>query len=737
MITKENVVDGLNPAQRSAVMTTDGPLLVLAGPGSGKTRVITHRIAYLLGTKGVPASQVLAVTFTNKAAREMVERLRLLVPGQSDALTVGTFHAVCARILRRDGTAIGVPPNFTIADDDDQVKIVRQALKDLDLDEKRNPPRAMLYRISSAKSKLISPDEFRLTADNYADEQVAVVYSAYQKLLDAAHLLDFDDILVRTVHLFRDSGPVLDRYQQRYRYILVDEFQDTNPTQYALIRLLGSRYRNVCVVGDEDQSIYSWRQADIRNILNFESDFPDAQAVVLDQNYRSTRTIIQAARSVIAPNTQRKDKRLFTENEVGERIVVFEAYDENDEANYVATQIERLVATGKAKLGDIAVMYRVNSQSRVVEKTFLRHRLPHKVVGMRFFERKEIRDLLAYLRLIQNPQDTASFERIINVPARQIGAKTVSDLRIWAGRLGVTAPEALHLIGEAESLGAPLALGPRAKSALGDFGRTIDTLRRFSTEIPVAALLDKTLQVTGYLAALQDGTPEADAREDNVRELIKVAEEFSGYGPESSLQAFLEDAALAADADEYDESADAATLITLHAAKGLEFGVVFLVGMEEGICPHSRALDTPDELEEERRLAYVGITRARRRLFLTFAGRRTTFGESSARVPSRFIKDIPKELLQGTSPALQDRRSSPPEPRFSAGTPYRSAPTGSTNQPVASPSLHPGDRVSHARFGEGVVVAVVTRGDDQEVTVAFPNQAPKRLLASIANLTAL
>ncbi|HEX5417946.1 MAG TPA: UvrD-helicase domain-containing protein, partial [Chloroflexota bacterium] len=650
--SNDSLLDRLNPAQRAAVTTTEGPLLVLAGPGSGKTRVITHRVAYLLDTKGVPASAILAVTFTNKAAREMKERLRALAPGQSEALTIGTFHAVCARILRRDGAAIGVAANFNIADDDDQVSVVKRCLKELNFDEKRNPPRALLHRISSAKSKLIGPDQFSLTADTYADEQISVVYGAYQKALEAANLLDFDDILVKVVELFRDTPPVLERYQQRYRYVLVDEFQDTNPTQYALVRLLGARYRNVCVVGDEDQSIYSWRQADIRNILNFESDFPDARAIILDQNYRSTRTIIQAARAVITPNTQRKEKRLFTENE---------------EANYVATQIERLVASGQAKLGDVAVMYRVNSQSRAVEKTFLRHRLPHKVVGMRFFERKEIRDLIAYLRLIHNPQDVASFDRIINVPARQIGAKTIADLRVWAGSLGVTAPEAIQLIGEADSFGVPCPLGTRAKTALIDFGKTIDTLRRFSKEVTVAKLLDKTLELTRYLEFLQDGTPDADAREDNIRELLRVADEFAGYDPEASLTAFLEDAALAADADEYDESADAATLITFHAAKGLEFGVVFLVGMEDGISPHSRSLDEPEQLEEERRLAYVAITRARRRLFMTYTTRRTQFGESTARIPSRFFKDLPKELLQGTSAAVQDRRPSsgwptPPSP---------------------------------------------------------------------------
>src|SRR5579884_2270905 len=413
--SNETILERLNPAQRDAVTTTRGPLLVLAGPGSGKTRVITHRIAYLLGPGGVPASAILAVTFTKKAAHEMVERLQTLVLGQSRHLLIGTFHSICSRILRQDGEAIGVARTFTIADEDDQERIVRRVIKDLNWDEKRNPPGAFLSRISAAKSHLIGPDEFRRAADSYADELAAVVYQHYQEELGKADLLDFDDLIMRTVHLFQERSDVLAKYQERYQHILVDEFQDTNLTQYALIRLLGQRYRNVCVVGDEDQSVYSWRQADIRNILNFENDFPDARVVVLEQNYRSTQTILWTAREIITPNRQRKDKRLFTENDRGERIFVFEGYDENEEAQYVATQIERLLASGTVHYRDVAVMYRTNSQSRVLEKTFLRHRLPHKVVGMRFYERKEVRDILAYLRLCYNPNDVTSLDRIINV----------------------------------------------------------------------------------------------------------------------------------------------------------------------------------------------------------------------------------------------------------------------------------------------------------------------------------
>lgn len=751
--TTDAILERLNPAQREAVISCEGPVLVLAGPGSGKTRVITHRIAYLLGPLNVPSHAILAVTFTKKAAREMIDRLNTMVPGSSGQVTIGTFHSICSRILRRDGEAIGISRNFTIADDDDQSRLVRHVLKDLNLDEKRNPPSAFLYRISAAKSQLIGPREFRQTADSYVDEQIALVYEHYQEALTSAHLLDFDDLIMQTVSLFRDAPSVLEQYQDRYRHILVDEFQDTNLAQYALVRLLGTRYRNVCVVGDEDQSVYSWRQADIRNILNFESDFSSARVIILEQNYRSTGTILQAAREVITPNTQRKDKRLFTENETGERIVVFEAYDENEEANYVATQIERLVASGTVRYHDVAVMYRTNSQSRVLEKTFLRHRLPHKVVGMRFYQRKEIRDVLAYLRLCHNPNDVASFERVVNVPPRQIGAKTLADLRIWAARSDLTVLEAIEALafGRATSVSCPL--GTRAQAALSTFGKTLATLQAASREMTVARLIEKLSSVTGYGEFLRDGTEEGEARMENLQELVTVAEEFSHYEPEASIAAFLEDAALAADADEYDQSSDAVTLITLHAAKGLEFGVVFIVGLEEGICPHSRSVDDPRQLEEERRLLYVGITRARRRLYLTYATRRTQYGEASTREPSRFFRDVPKDAVQGTARAVQVR-GRPTSNSLSSGRPSTSrGPTGaattsswrpgvpSTPPPKAAPaepspsvSFKAGDRVRHAKFGDGVIVSVAERGGDQEVSVAFPNLPIKRLLASYANL---
>ncbi|MGH2461514.1 MAG: ATP-dependent helicase [Chloroflexota bacterium] len=754
------ILQRLNPAQLKAVTTVDGPVLVLAGPGSGKTRVITHRIAYLLDQCAVPASAVLAVTFTNKAAREMVERVRQLVPDRAGQLTIGTFHAICARFLRRDGSAIGVPPNFTIADEDDQASLVKRVLKDLNWDEKRNPPRALLSRISAAKSLLIGPREFALSVADYADEQVATVYGHYQEALDAASLLDFDDLLVKTVTLFNESAPTLRRYQERYLHVLVDEFQDTNVAQYAIVRQLGSGHNNTCVVGDEDQSVYSWRHADIRNILNFERDFPGTQVIVLEQNYRSTGTILQAARKMIAPNRQRKDKHLFTENDAGERIVVFEAYDENEEANYVASQVERLAATQGIHLGNVAVMYRTNAQSRVFEKTFLRHRLPHKVVGMRFYERKEIRDVLAYLRLCYNPSDVTSLDRVINVPPRQIGSKSLSDLRLWAARLGVSVTDAIQILARGQEVSVPCPIAIRAQSALTEFGRTMASLSQASEDLEVARLLDRVLERTGYAAFLKDGSEDGQTRLDNVRELMTVAEEFSHYGPAESLAAFLEDVALAADADEYDESSDAVTLITLHAAKGLEFDVVFLAGLEEGICPHSRSVEDEHQLEEERRLLYVGITRARRRLFLTYAARRAQFGESGARQPSRFFKDLPKELVQGTARAVQERSQTlvrpstavlrPANGRGALDQPGSTSPgwgdrrspvlaraVDSSPTPVSSPRFRPGDRVAHARFGEGVVVSAEQRGDDQELTVAFPDLPVKRLLASYANLKLL
>ncbi len=740
--TSEQILNRLNPHQRDAVVYDGGPLLVLAGPGSGKTRVITHRIAHMIGPRGIHPTSIMAVTFTNKAAREMVERLRVLAPGEQEMLTVGTFHAICARILRRDGSSIGIPRSFNIADTDDQESIVKRVLKSLDLDEKRYPARAFLHRISAAKSQLISPEAFSLSAENYGDEQAAVVYRHYQEALTAANLLDFDDLLSKTVDLFREDPRVLERYQDRYRHLLVDEFQDTNLVQYALVRQLGSRGRDVCVVGDEDQSVYSWRQADIRNILNFEADFTDSRTIILEQNYRSTRTILEAARAVIAANRQRKDKRLFTENDSGERIVVFEAYDENEEVNFVATQVERLVASGAARLGDIAVMYRVNSQSRVAEKTFLRRRIPHKVVGMRFFQRKEIKDLLGYIRLVHNQQDVASFDRIVNVPPRQIGAKTLSDLRVWATKLGVTPPEAALYLTQEQATRVPCPLGPRPRAALAEFGRVILDLSVAADERTVDHLLEAVIERTGYLDSLRDGTQEGDTREENVRELIQVAKEFAGTEPRASLEAFLEDAALAADADEYDASAEAVTLITLHAAKGLEFGTVFILGMEEGMCPHSRSVDDPSQLEEERRLLYVGITRARRRLYLTYAARRSQFGESAGRVPSRYFKDLPRELLQGTASAIQGKRRDWTEGpskdhRPSMQSDRRNEPVVLRPLPVPSADIRPGQRVAHSTFGEGVVVAVQARADDQEVTVAFPNSPVKKLLQSYAKLKVL
>ena len=753
------ILQRLNPDQLKAVTTVDGPVLVLAGPGSGKTRVITHRIAYLLGECDVPASAILAVTFTNKAAREMIERVRQLVPDRAGQLTIGTFHSICARFLRRDGAAIGVPPNFTIADEDDQSSLIKRVLKNLNWDEKRNPPRALLSRISAAKSLLIGPREFALSVADYADEQVATVYGRYQEELDAANLLDFDDLLVKTVTLFNESPSVSRRYQDRFVHVLVDEFQDTNVAQYAIVRQLGAGHNNTCVVGDEDQSVYSWRHADIRNILNFERDFPGTRVIILEQNYRSTGTILQAARKMISPNRQRKDKNLFTENEAGERIVVFEAYDENEEANYVASQVERLVATQGVRLRDVAIMYRTNAQSRVFEKTFLRHRLPHKVVGMRFYERKEIRDVLAYLRLCYNPNDVTSLDRVINVPPRQIGSKSLGDLRLWADRLGVSVTDAIQILARGQDVSVPCPLASRAQSALAEFGRTLASLSKASEDLVVARLLDRMLERTGYAEFLKDGSEEGQARLDNVRELLTVAEEFSHYEPGESLAAFLEDVALAADADEYDESSDAATLITLHAAKGLEFNVVFIGGLEEGICPHSRSVEDEHQLEEERRLLYVGITRARRRLFLTYAARRSQFGESGVRQPSRFFKDLPKDLVQGTARAVQERGQTWSRPstavlRPSMGhgsldrglyvrgaadrAPVPAPPAhGLSSVPSSSATFHPGDRVVHPRFGEGVVVSAERRGDDQELTVAFPDLPIKRLLASYANLRAL
>ncbi|HLZ25290.1 MAG TPA: UvrD-helicase domain-containing protein [Ktedonobacterales bacterium] len=774
----EDLLQGLNPPQRQAVTTTEGPLLVLAGPGSGKTRVITHRIAYILRERRVTPWSVLAVTFTNKAAREMKERLETLVGPPARDLAVGTFHAICSRILRREAAraGLGLTDRFAIYDDADQLSLVKQTLREMNLDEKQFKPSTIHAIISRAKNDLLSPAQFAEQVNKYYEEVAARVYKRYEELLRTNNAADFDDLILLTYQLWRKHPDVLKSYQDRYRYIHVDEFQDTNKAQYELVRLLGAGtpdtpgHMNVCAVADDDQSIYSWRGANPRVLLQFEQDFPDTKVVLLEQNYRSTQVILDAATQVVRQNRLRKDKSLWTDKSGGEKILVHEAYNEEEEATFVVDTIRQLVARGEFSLREFAVMYRTNAQSRALEEQFIRSGMKYVVVGSKkFYERKEIKDILAYLRLIANPLDTISLQRIINVPNRKIGPKTLAEFTSWAQTQRLAPLEALEHIEEQPTLSTG------SKRALGVFSALMRDLQRAATEESLPRLIDRLLERSGYAADLRDGTDEGDERWNNVLELRRVAEDFSEIEPETALALFLENVALVAGADTtqagengplVSEERDAVTLITLHAAKGLEYPVVFIVGMEEGVLPHSRSLESEQELEEERRLAYVGITRAMRRLYLTRAFRRSFFGGNSMfQVASRFLDEIPAPLVNatrqrgrsaGAEVATPSRRSSggglwdsspsPSRPYTPRGVP---APATSTTRPplptrpsvAAEPAstagsgpLKPGDRVMHRLFGEGTVLHLVEERGATSADVLFKQAGKKTLDLSFANL---
>ena len=711
-----DILEGLNPAQREAVEAIDGPLLILAGPGSGKTRVIAHRVAYLVKVWEVRPYQIMAVTFTNKAAREMKERLHGLLGAAVDELAVGTFHAICAKILRRDGSAIGIDSNFVIYDDDDQLSLVKRVLQELDIDPKRSPPRVFLSAISSAKSRLISPKEY--AKSNYFEEVAGRVYQRYQEMLDASKALDFDDLLMKAVELFQQKPDVLAKYQKRYHYVLVDEFQDTNTVQYALAKQLAGKHRNICVVGDPDQSIYSWRSADLRNILSFEKDYPDAKVVYLEQNYRSTKTILEVAHSVISVNRQRKEKGLWTENEEGVPIVIAETYNEQEEAQFVAGEVDKLVSRKLFNAGDIAIMYRTNAQSRAVEEAFIRYGMPYRLVGgTRFYERREVKDVIAYFRLIHNPYDSVSLSRMINVPPRGIGSRTTDQLDQMAREKSIPVYDVLQTVADDKS---EQSLNSRTARALTVFLDMLNEMVNASQKLNVVKLFDLVVARTGYKEYIYEN-PDGEDRWENVLELRTVAGDYQQLPPKEGLAALLENIALVADADSYNEKINAVTLITLHAAKGLEFPVVFIIGLEEGLLPHRKSLDDPGQMEEERRLCYVGITRAKKRVYLVRAFRRSSMGVTSVNLPSRFLTDIPSHL----------RKSS----RGDADK-LNPATKRSTQQAKAEKSpLSTGDHVVHARWGEGIVVNCVSIGSDQQVTIAFKGDTGiKRLLLSLAPL---
>ncbi len=727
-----DLLHGLNPQQQRAVEAPDGPVLVLAGPGSGKTRVLTHRVAYLVEHRKIAPRNILAVTFTNKAAREMRERLeKILGVARAGELTLGTFHAICARWLRRDGPEIGLGRDFVIYDEDDQQQLIKRALQELNIDDKKYKPSAVLNAISNAKNELIAPDQYQ--PPSYWHEMVRRVYPVYQELLRNSNGLDFDDLLMEVVRLFDQCPSVLARYQDRYQHILVDEFQDTNTAQYTLLRQLSSRIHNLFCVGDEDQSIYKWRGADYRNINRFREHHPRLTEIVLEQNYRSTQTILDAARGVIDRNAHRTRKNLFTDRSGGASIMVYEAYNQDDEAQYVVDTIQQTIKAHQYQLADFAVFYRTNAQSRAIEDAFVRSGMPYRLVGgTRFYARREIKDVLAYLRLVHNPHDTVSLLRVINVPSRGIGAKT---LEAWDAAARQRNQTPYQLISELGSKDAPNLPGLTAKSrqALLAFAqmidRWIDSKQRGDN---VAALIDLILKDSGYRAYIDDGTDEGKDRLDNVKELRNVASDYTRAVGDDPLAEFLEDVALVADVDSLKDQADAPVLMTLHSAKGLEFPMVFITGMEEGLLPHSRSLEDPDEMAEERRLCYVGITRAKDRVILTYAFRRTMWGSNDVSKPSRFLDDIPKNLISGMNSFAGIK---PKEAAARRASTWDTQPTPSPA--TRAPSFRAGQRVKHATFGEGIVIESRLDRNDEEVTIAFKKAGIKRLLASFANLQKL
>jgi DNA helicase II / ATP-dependent DNA helicase PcrA len=726
-----DILAGLNPAQKEAVEAINGPVLILAGPGSGKTRVITHRVAYLIRTTGISPHRIMAVTFTNKAAREMVERLKQLI-GETAVgnLTIGTFHAICARILRQDGRAIGIDPRFVIYDDDDQMGLVKQSTLEAGLDPKQFVPRAIASAISAAKSHLITPQDFVPRTKSYFEEVVGRVYERYQKTLTDNNGLDFDDLLMRTVLLFKNSPETLAKYQARYMHVLVDEFQDTNVVQYELIKQLGGKRRNVCVVGDPDQSIYSWRFADLRNILSFEKDFPETKIVILEQNYRSTKRILETASSVISANKQRKPKSLWTDNEEGELINMVETFTEQEEAQFVVSEIDRLVSAGKAKLSDCAVMYRTNAQSRALEEAFIRYGTPYRLVAAtRFYERREVKDIVAYLRLVQNPNDNISLQRILNVPGRGIGQVSAGHLASWAKSLDISQFEALKLLGaEGETTKPPFT--PRTARTLLDFFKIVAELSVLSQQVSLVDLFDRLIKDIGYQKYVM-ADENGEERWENILELRAVAHDYATQPPGEGLSAFLEAVTLVSDVDTLKEALDVVTLVTLHQAKGLEYPVVFIVGVEDGILPHFKSMDDPTQLEEERRLFYVGITRAKQRIYLVYSFRRHLMGSTTVSKPSRFLEDIPRHLVANSSLWQGEDGGQTSAALYT----WNRKPAAAPRPALDLPELKDGDHVRHGQFGEGLVVSSRPSGDDVEMVVAFGSGVGiKKLLLSFARL---
>jgi DNA helicase-2/ATP-dependent DNA helicase PcrA len=754
-------ISKLNPEQKKAVEAVNGPLLIMAGAGSGKTRVLTHRIAYLIASGKAAPWSILAITFTNKAAREMQQRVEQLVGGSARDIWVSTFHSMCVRILRRDISRIGFTNNFTILDSTDQLSVIRACMKELNIDTKKFEPKSIQAAMGSAKNELVTPEQFENKIGDYMQGITAKVYKLYQRKLKSNNSLDFDDLIMMTIQLFKEMPEVLEHYQNKFQFIHVDEYQDTNRAQYMLCKMIAERHHRICVVGDGDQSIYGWRGADITNILNFEKDYPEATTILLEQNYRSTSNILNAANKVIANNTGRKPKNLWTSKDDGAKIQIYQADTEHEEGYFITSEIKKGIVNGKKYL-DHAILYRANAQSRVIEEILIKSEIPYKIFGgIKFYDRKEIKDILAYLRLISNPNDDISLVRIINVPKRAIGDTTVDKLTQMALQNDQSIFEMLldHL--------DELEVSPRTKKALSEFCDLISNLYRMVEYVTVTELTEQLLEMTQYRAELiREGSLESKSRLENIEEFLSVTQEFEKRNEDEdrSLLAFLTDLALIADIDlmgkdpEVAVDNNAVVLMTMHSAKGLEFPIVFIAGMEEGIFPHSRTLLDAEEMEEERRLAYVGITRAEEQLFLTCSRMRTLFGKTNSNMPSRFLKEIPEEVKESSSRAKESYGGMGAGASYRAGqarsfgqnasgTSFGQPASVSTNRPVTSTPMvastintvtdfRNGDKVVHNKWGTGTIVAVKGTGEDMELNIAFP--APvgvKRLLAKFAPIT--
>ena len=752
----DTILQQLNPMQRKAVEHFSGPLLVMAGAGSGKTKVLTCRIANLLA-HGVAPYRILAITFTNKAAAEMRERVDRLVGSSAKDIWLSTFHSFCARLLRYEIDALdGYNKNFVIYDASDSKTLIKQCLKAMDLDEKQYPPNQIQAAISDAKNQMILPEAFAQMADNFHRQKIAEVYTNYQKGLRQNNALDFDDLLLLAVRLLQEQEEVRTKYQTRFQYILVDEYQDTNGAQYQLTKLLAAKHRNLCVVGDADQSIYGWRGADIRNILDFEKDYPDAETIRLEQNYRSTKTILAAANAVIENNQNRKPKKLWTQNDTGTPIITYCAADERMEAAFMAQEILRLHQSENLSYGDVAILYRTNVQSRAIEEGFMREGIPYTMVGgLKFYDRKEIRDLIAYLHVLYNPMDTLSLLRIVNVPKRGLGDTSIARLNEYAAAHGMSL---FDVISSPEALAEIPGMTARTRKPLEAFSvMMFDLLGQLDT-VPLSEFIEQILDVTGYIRALEsEDKPENKSRIENLQEFIGVAKDFDVTNETSTLEEFLNHIALISDIDDTDLDDERVTFMTLHAAKGLEFPVVFMAGMEEGIFPHTRALMDDEELEEERRACYVGITRAQKKLYLTYARQRMIFGNIASFPPSRFLKEIPADYLEeaGSNRALYSRKNyvqkpvkglsqaqsayeilqrmkNPQDSSKTSAIPSPVRVSSETIRPDLTIAWRPGDKVRHGKWGIGTVISVEGKGEETLLKIAFPDLGIKGLMQKYA-----